>query len=99
MLLSHKKNTVLKPGTMYINLANVMLSGRNQTQNASIVIPLTPGGWGPHIHRHRFGLSGAGRGRGPLFLNGCGVSVWRDEEVSEVGGGAGSTALECNECH
>ena len=47
----------------------------------------------------RFGLSGAGRGRGPWFLNGCGVSVWRDEEVSEVGGGAGSTALECNECH
>ena len=96
-----KTQEILTRATTWMNLENIMLSERIQTQKDRYDrIPLTWGTWSHQIHRERKqdsdyqGLQGARNGG--LVFNGSRVSVLQDEKSSDGGDGCTTVWIHYN---
>lgn len=86
-----KRNEVLIHITAWINLENIMLTERSQTQKATYcLIPLIRGNQSGQIHTEC--RSGAGRrGKSGVTANGQGASFWGHINILKLDGGDGCT--------
>ena len=78
--------------TTWMNLEDIMLSKRSQTQKYKCcMIPFVWGTYNSQIYRDREENSGyqglEAKGNGELFFNGYRVSVWEDENILEKDNG------------
>lgn len=90
-----KRDEVLTQATTWMNLENIMLSERTQTQQATEdMVPLTPNVQTSQIHKEKmsdcWGLAEKGSG---LATNRCRGSLGGDETVLESSSADGCTSL------